>query len=233
MAQMDSLDAVPSTVNSYTDVNPPNSNTLFYEVSAVHPQGCVADKGKNFNSSKSNTSSISPSDAMTISVTGQDVSFGNCDGEATVSVATGGQAPFTYLWDDPLAQTTATATDLCPGNYTVVVTDALGDTITGNVAIGTLPSVLELNGDEWISAFPNPYTGQTTISYRLVRDAHVSLEVYDVLGKRVAVLADEMQQSGSYDYVFGSEGYQNPNGVYFVKLIANSKLHTKRIIELK
>ena len=233
MAQMDSLDAVPSTVNSYTDVNPPNSNTLFYEVSAVHPQGCEADKVKNFNSSKSNTSSISPSDAMTISVTGQDVSFGNCDGEAIASVISGGQAPFTYLWDDPLAQTTATAIDLCPGNYMVIITDALGDTITGNVVIGTLPSVLELNGDEWISAFPNPYTGQTTISYRLVRDAHVSLEVYDVLGKRVAVLADEQQQSGSYDYVFGSEGYQNPNGVYFVKLIANSKLHTKRIIELK
>lgn len=47
------------------------------------------------------------------------------DGTATVSV-NGGEAPFTYEWSDPFAQSTSTAVGLTEDTYTVVVTDALG-----------------------------------------------------------------------------------------------------------
>lgn len=59
---------------------------------------------------------------------------GNCDGSITV-IPSGGTIPFTYLWNDPLAQTTATAIDLCAGTYIVEVTDANGcsDTTSGTV----------------------------------------------------------------------------------------------------
>lgn len=53
---------------------------------------------------------------------------GSCDGEATAYVAMG-TAPFTYLWNDPLAQTTQMATALCKGNYQVRIIDADNDTI--------------------------------------------------------------------------------------------------------
>ena len=59
--------------------------------------------------------------------------FGGCDGTATAEGI--GVAPFTYLWDDPLAQTTATATGLCAGDYTVTVTDAIGCVETATVTI--------------------------------------------------------------------------------------------------
>lgn len=51
--------------------------------------------------------------------------FGSDNGEATVTPLTG-DAPYAILWDDPLAQTTPTATALAPGVYTVTVTDAVG-----------------------------------------------------------------------------------------------------------
>jgi len=54
-----------------------------------------------------------------------ETSGGANDGTATV-VASGGTAPYTYLWDDGGAQTTATATGLAPGDYNVQVTDANG-----------------------------------------------------------------------------------------------------------
>lgn len=59
---------------------------------------------------------------------------GNCDGSITV-VPSGGTIPFTYLWDDPSSQTTATATNLCGGVYSVTVTDANGctDIVSGTV----------------------------------------------------------------------------------------------------
>ncbi len=59
---------------------------------------------------------------------------GQADGSTTV-VATGGTSPYTYLWDDPLAQTTATATGLDIGTYNVLVTDANGCTTTAQAEV--------------------------------------------------------------------------------------------------
>ena len=53
---------------------------------------------------------------------------GACDATSTVTVVSG-TAPFQYLWNDPMAQDSATATGLCQGNYTVRVVDADLDTM--------------------------------------------------------------------------------------------------------
>ncbi|KGO79764.1 hypothetical protein Q763_13035, partial [Flavobacterium beibuense F44-8] len=58
---------------------------------------------------------------------------GEANGTATVAV-TGGTAPYTYLWND--GQTTATATGLAPGDYTVTVTDASGCSVVQDFTIG-------------------------------------------------------------------------------------------------
>src|SRR5260221_1428937 len=55
--------------------------------------------------------------------------FGGLTGSATVA-ASNGTAPYTYLWTDPAAQTSATATGLAAGSYTGTVTDAKGCTTT-------------------------------------------------------------------------------------------------------
>ena len=47
---------------------------------------------------------------------------GSCDGTAVASVA-GGVMPYTYLWNDPMTQTTASISALCAGSYAVTVTD--------------------------------------------------------------------------------------------------------------
>ncbi len=58
----------------------------------------------------------------------------SCNGEAEVGIA-GGAQPFSYLWTDADSQTTAVATNLCAGNYSVVVADANGvfDTLAVNI----------------------------------------------------------------------------------------------------
>lgn len=57
-----------------------------------------------------------------------------CNGTATVN-ASGGTPPYTYAWDDGMAQTTETATGLCAGQYCVTVSDADGITATTCVTI--------------------------------------------------------------------------------------------------
>ena len=67
--------------------------------------------------------------AMTLTVNVIDADCGVDNGQATVNVQ-GGAAPYQYLWSDPAAQTTQTATGLARGNYVVTVTDLQGCTAT-------------------------------------------------------------------------------------------------------
>ena len=63
------------------------------------------------------------------------------DGTATVSV-NGGEAPFTYSWSDPYAQTTSTAVGLTEDTYTVVVTDAVGCRRTASQEVDAIEGCL-------------------------------------------------------------------------------------------
>jgi len=65
--------------------------------------------------------------------------FNNCDGSATTAAA--GFGPLQYSWS-PGGQTTAIATGLCRGTYTVTLTDAIGCTSQAVVSIGSPPDIL-------------------------------------------------------------------------------------------
>ena len=65
--------------------------------------------------------------------------FSNCDGQATITTV-GGTAPFTYTWT-PNVGNAATLTNLCAGNYSVLVTDIIGCTSTTTLSISE-PSLL-------------------------------------------------------------------------------------------
>lgn len=60
--------------------------------------------------------------------------FAASDGQITATV-TGGLAPYDFQWDDPLNQTTQTATNLTAGTYTVTVTDANNCTTSQSITI--------------------------------------------------------------------------------------------------
>jgi len=78
-----------------------------------------------------------------------------CTGSATAT-ATGGTAPYSYQWDDSQAQMTATASDLCAGQYCVTITDADGTEIVECVTISDfVPTVaLSIPTDICINASP-------------------------------------------------------------------------------
>ncbi len=70
--------------------------------------------------------------------------FGACNGTATATPV-GGTAPYTYSWNSAPVQTTATATGLCPGNYTCTITDNVGATTTTTVNITQPAAALSAN----------------------------------------------------------------------------------------
>ncbi|MFA7418686.1 MAG: T9SS type A sorting domain-containing protein [Melioribacteraceae bacterium] len=70
--------------------------------------------------------------------------------------------------------------------------------------------------------FPNPFNPETTISYSLPKSEHVTLKVYDVLGREVATLVDEYKQTGTYNSKFSIINYNMSSGVYFYQLRAGN-----------
>lgn len=102
-------------------------------------------------------------EGIEIEVTGENATcFEASDGTATATPLSG-DAPYAYLWDDPMAQTTATATDLGPGTYTVTVTDAMGCSQTGTIII-TEPDELLIDEIITVNATCGLEDGELTLS---------------------------------------------------------------------
>ena len=79
--------------------------------------------------------------------------------------------------------------------------------------------------------YPNPFNPSTTIEFDLLNNGHVTLSVYNVLGRRVATLIDERLTTGAYKTNFDASPF--PNGVYYYTLETGSFKSTKKMILLK
>jgi hypothetical protein len=89
-----------------------------------------------------------------------------------------------------------------------------------------LPKVFALEQN-----YPNPFNPSTTIRYQLPVASEVKLEVYDVLGKKIATLVNERQSAGSYQVVWNASGLSS--GTYFYRLQAGTFVETKKMIMVK
>jgi hypothetical protein len=72
--------------------------------------------------------------------------------------------------------------------------------------------------------YPNPFNPSTVISYRLPGASEVTLAVFDILGRQVAVLENGRKAAGSYSIRFtaaGGDGQGLASGVYLCRLSAN------------
>lgn len=79
--------------------------------------------------------------------------------------------------------------------------------------------------------YPNPFNPTTTIRYQLPVGGNVKLEVFDVLGKKVATLVDARQEAGIYNYALNASNLSS--GMYFYRLQAGSFVQTKKMTLVK
>jgi endonuclease/exonuclease/phosphatase family metal-dependent hydrolase len=83
--------------------------------------------------------------------------------------------------------------------------------------------------------YPNPFNPSTTIGYTLLAEGQVTLKVFDVLGKEVAILVNEVQHSGSYSIDFDASSAAGglPSGIYFYQLSTGVFKETKKLILMR
>ncbi len=79
--------------------------------------------------------------------------------------------------------------------------------------------------------YPNPFNPSTTIAYGLPVASDVRLDVFDVLGRKIATLVNSKQPSGDYSVLFNASTLCS--GVYFYRLQAGSFVQTKKMLLIK
>ncbi|MGE5352622.1 MAG: YCF48-related protein [Acidobacteriota bacterium] len=82
-----------------------------------------------------------------------------------------------------------------------------------------------------VQNYPNPFNPSTTISYELKDPNHVTLKVYNMLGKEIATLVDKMQNSGIYTVRFDGQGLST--GIYIYVLEINGFKTANKMILLR
>jgi len=79
--------------------------------------------------------------------------------------------------------------------------------------------------------FPNPFNPSTSINFNIPVDGFVKLKVYDMAGREVATLVNEVRVAGSYSVEFNASNLTS--GVYFYKLTSGNFSATKKMLLIK
>ena len=93
------------------------------------------------------------------------------------------------------------------------------------------------NNEEYSAGFklyqnyPNPFNPTTNIRYNIPCRSTVNLTIYNVIGQKIKVLVNEVQNNGNYEIQFNGSGF--PNGMYLYSLEAGNYSETKKLILLK
>jgi hypothetical protein len=110
--------------------------------------------------------------------------------------------------------------------------------ILGLAYIETIPTNVEYeNGIEiptdytLLQNYPNPFNPRTVIGYQLPVGGEVTLKLYDLLGRQVAILLSEEKPAGKYEITFDASNLTS--GIYFYQLQSKSFIETKKMIFLK
>jgi glycosidase len=92
--------------------------------------------------------------------------------------------------------------------------------------LASLPASIDLDGP-----WPNPTSGAASIGFSLPDPGHARLDVFDMLGRRLAVLADGVFPAGNQTLQFDTSTW--PSGSYRVRLIADEAVQSRNLIVIR
>ncbi len=141
-----------------------------------------------------------------------------------------------YVFNASSSVSAKSANEFTPGSPNLLSSDSEGGNrfgirITPSAPVsvdGNDTMVREMSLDQ---NYPNPFNPSTQIGYTISESSHVTLRVYDLLGRQVATLVDENRAAGSYKVTFNAAGLSS--GVYIYRLESAGQVLTKRMTLLK
>ncbi len=123
-----------------------------------------------------------------------------------------------------------TGSNTCPSGWAVgnagVIAKMTGTPTGVSTVSSEVPSSFLLKQN-----YPNPFNPTTNINFSLPQTGLVTLKVYDMSGKEVAVLLNEVKSAGSY--IVGFSAANLPSGAYFYRLSSGNFVETKKMMLVK
>ena len=92
-------------------------------------------------------------------------------------------------------------------------------------------SIAKPNQFELFQNYPNPFNPSSIIRFQLNQNSNITLEVFDMIGRRVATLASGMMATGEHQVKFDGAGLSS--GIYMYKLTANGQSEVRRMTLIK
>jgi hypothetical protein len=176
----------------------------------------------------------------------QSLTVNEGDSAAFTVFSTGVPEP-SYLWfrnGTPLYAQTGASLEFSnvqlshAAGYQVQVTNSAGVvlsqpvTLTVNLITGVssdnadIPARFELSQN-----YPNPFNPTTTIAFAVPRHSKVTLKLYDIRGRQLAILVDQHLAPGTYKKVFNATGLAS--GTYFYRMSGDGFAQTRKLLFLK
>jgi hypothetical protein len=81
--------------------------------------------------------------------------------------------------------------------------------------------------------YPNPFNPSTMIRFNVSLREHVTLRVFDVLGREIATLLDGIVDPGEHTTIFSAWDYQLASGTYYYRMMAGGFAQTRRFVLLQ
>ncbi|BBM68439.1 hypothetical protein RmaAA213_02850 [Rhodothermus marinus] len=127
--------------------------------------------------------------------------------------------------DDP-----NTGIELLPGEFRLYTNRYVGQAEPGLITVGLASGDVSVRPERvrLEAPFPNPFRTQVTLHYALPEPMRVKLAVYDLLGRRIATLADGLQAAGRHTITWTPE--KLAAGLYLVRLEASGHAETRPVL---
>jgi hypothetical protein len=113
---------------------------------------------------------------------------------------------------------------------------ATNDSVVVGVGDDIPPGVVVPNAFALYPNVPNPFNPTTTVSFGTTQTARVELRIYDVGGRLVKTLVDDVQLAGHHEVAWDGRddrGSEVASGVYFVRLVSAGQVRTHKIVLIK
>jgi FG-GAP-like repeat/FlgD Ig-like domain len=128
------------------------------------------------------------------------------------------------------------------GIIDIVASDQVNSTNNLLLLIGSIGTAISNNTNIKPNTFalyqnyPNPFNPSTNIRYEIIKSDKVTLAIFDLLGRKVRTLVDDIKQAGSYNVHWDGRSYAGtilPSGLYIMQIKSNSKQISRRMLLLK
>ncbi len=226
------------TKTDYITVTEPSQNTMYVQDITVWRQSFWY-WARGYATVTIYDNSGSPLSNATVYGTMTGPTGGNVNGTTNSS----GEVTFVTGWTTASGEWCFEVTDVTHGTYTYdpgsnVVTKACESGPVYAIGAGPLIRSADNVPEEFgvLQNYPNPFNAETNIEFALPENAHVTLDVYNVLGQQVRTLVDEMMPAGWHTIHFDARneyGQELSSGIYLYRLQAGTAVETKKMLLMK